>query len=154
MTLNYQIQRTETLPPDLGSELIPAARQESFGALERLRADWLAGANRFSAPGEGLYIARVQGRLIGVCGLNRDPYSADAGIGRLRRLYVHPGFRRNGVGRALVERVMVDSRACFHTYQLRTVDPQASAFYQALGFIRVLGEPAVTHRLVLNPAIQ
>src|SRR5262249_23887642 len=45
--------------------------------------DWESGANRFDGPGEVLFEARVGSRLVGICGLDRDPYAQWAEIGHL-----------------------------------------------------------------------
>lgn len=46
-----------------------------FNMLRRLEENWQRGENRFNAPGEKLLGAFLNGRLVGVCGLNRDPFS-------------------------------------------------------------------------------
>ena len=62
--------------------------------------------NRFDRAGEALFGGRIDGQLVGICGLNVDPYAADDGIGRVRHLYVWSIHRRLGVGRALVTHVI------------------------------------------------
>jgi len=141
-----QILRIRSLPDDLDTNLIPLAMQESFGALEWLSSDWISGINRFSKPGEGLFTARYSGQLVGVCGVNQDPYTDGLSIGRLRRLYVHPECRRIGIGSKLVACVIEESRKHFIKYHVRTVDSGANSFYLALGFEPVIGDQAVTHR--------
>lgn len=47
----------------------------NFNMLRRLEENWQRGENRFNAPGEKLLGAFLNGRLVGVCGLNRDPFS-------------------------------------------------------------------------------
>jgi hypothetical protein len=37
-------------------------------------------------PGEALFVARVGERVVGVCGLNVDPYTAEPRVGRVRHL--------------------------------------------------------------------
>jgi GNAT superfamily N-acetyltransferase len=152
MHTRIRIESSSALPADLATELMPAAAQEKFRALEWLRQDWQTGVNRFSKPGEAFYVARLQDRLVGVCGLNRDPYAKGAGVGRIRRLYVLPAFRRRGVGRELVHRVIADGRACFGAFHVRTVDPQAGAFYAAIGFAPAPGQADFTHELILDTA--
>jgi ribosomal protein S18 acetylase RimI-like enzyme len=144
----HLIKQVLALPPDLDVELLSSAAGEGFGALERLRTDWEAGINRFSDVGEAFYVARFQGRLVGVGGLNRDPYTHEPMIGRIRRLYVLPQFRRRGVGRDLVRHIITDGQRHFRIFHVRTVDPQASAFYVAIGFTLVSGQVAVTHKLI------
>jgi GNAT superfamily N-acetyltransferase len=63
----------------------------------------VSGTNRFNKRGEAIFAASAAGALIGVCGLNVDPYASDPRVGRVRHLYVLSGFRQLGVGRQLVE---------------------------------------------------
>ena len=60
----------------------------NFNMLRRLEENWLRGENRFNAPGEKLLGAFLNGKLVGVCGLNRDPFSQQPRAGRIRHLYV------------------------------------------------------------------
>ena len=144
-----QITRVDALPPDLDEEMLPAAAAEDFAALTWLRDDWLAGTNTFSESGEAFYVARCAGRLVGVCGVNADPYAKDVRAGRLRRMFVLPQFRRQGVGRRLVHRAVRDARQHFQSLRLRTVDDGAAAFYETLGFLRVQDVEGATHQLLI-----
>ena len=82
----------------------------------------------------------------GVCGLNRDPFAQDETVGRVRRLYVSVAQRRQGIGSALITRLMDDARSIFEWMHLRTHDAEASAFYEAIGFERVAGNAECTRR--------
>jgi GNAT superfamily N-acetyltransferase len=95
------------------TQLLEESLAEGFQFLARLRSDWHAGANRFGGAGEAFFTARRQGSLVGVCGLNVDPYAGDPAIGRLRRLYVTIRSRRHGVGRALVSAALAHARPHF-----------------------------------------
>ena len=57
----------------------------NFNMLRRLEENWQRGENRFNAPGEKLLGAFLNGRLVGVCGLNRDPFSQQPRAGRIRQ---------------------------------------------------------------------
>jgi GNAT superfamily N-acetyltransferase len=142
------ITQVKDLPEGLDS-LIDESLDQGLRFVERLRYEWVSGVNRFSLLGEALFVARTGQLLVGVCGLNRDPYTGHATVGRLRRLYVSGGTRRSGVGRALVRQAIEFSRANFETLQLRS---QLDAFrlYEALGFREVVGNPYVTHRMNLR----
>lgn len=122
-----------------------AANLEGFRPIQWLRDEWEAGANRFSLPGEAFYTARMEGRLVGVCGVNQDPFAQKAKIARLRRLYVIPELRRKGVGRQLVKRALEDAVKNFEVIRLRTVDSNSAAFFEAIGFIKVKGDESATH---------
>src|SRR6185295_8902008 len=109
--------------------------------VRRLVDDWTAGANRFDRPGEALFGALMAGRLVGVCGLNVDPYAADPRGGRVRHLYVLTACRRHGVGRQLVARILEVAADRFDSLRLRTNNPSAARLYEAAGFaVSVAGE--------------
>ena len=109
---------------------------EGYKFVTRLCEEWRNGVNRFGAPGEGLFVAQNGTGIVGLCGLNRDPYADDPSIGRVRHLYVSPSHRRQGIGRALVRTVMDAAKELFRMLRLRTT-PVAGSFYVALGFQRV-----------------
>lgn len=48
---------------------------QNLNMLGRLAENWQSGINRFNAPGEKLLGAFAFGQLVGVCGLNVDPFS-------------------------------------------------------------------------------
>ncbi len=141
--------RIKVIPTDLDS-LVEASLDEGFDFVARLRDAWIAGENRFDRNGEALFEARKGQHLIGVCGLNRDPYTSDTTVARVRRLYVLPTCRRDGVGRQLVESVLDYASGRFARVRLLTETEAASRFYCSLGFKPTEGEPASTHELVLG----
>ena len=59
-----------------------------FKALERLQKEQSDGSNTLDRPGEAVFTARVDGRVIGLCALNYDPFGTDPSVARLRRMYV------------------------------------------------------------------
>ena len=82
--------------------------------------------------------------LVGACALTPDPYAADPRVGRLRHLYVHPDWRRCGLGRRLVDAARAEARSRFDVLRVRAGDPSAAAFYDRLGLART-DEPDATH---------
>ena len=147
---SINVERITSLPADLESELLPAAEAEGFAPLSWLVEEWQAEKNRFDRQGEALHVARVGRRLLGVCGLNRDPYAGDDSTGRLRRLYIHPDHRRQGIGRRLVRQALHEAREHFDVVRLRTLDPRSAAFFETIGFNKLEGDPAATHRLFFD----
>ena len=126
-------------------ELVAESEQFGLRLVRRLADEWATGANRFDRSGEILLGAFIDQRLVGVCGLNVDPYASDERVGRVRHLYVLSAFRRRGVGRQLMERVMQAAHGRFDVVRLRTNDPAAARLYEALGFRRDVGQRDYTH---------
>jgi GNAT superfamily N-acetyltransferase len=138
--------------PDLDLDaLVAESEQAGHRFVGRLVEEWASGVNRFDRVGEALFGAWVDGRVVGVCGLNVDPYTSEEGVGRVRHLYVLSVFRRRGVGRRLILAVIEAARGRFGTLRLRTGNPEAARVYEALGF-RPSGRVAdCTHVMELAP---
>ena len=118
--------------------------------VRRLFADWTSGTNRFDQPGERLLGAWHGAHLVGVGGLNRDPYAADDGIGRLRHVYVLAAHRRLGIGAVLVRALLRGAEGHFRVVRLRAASAEAAAFYRRLGF-QENAEPNTTHLIPVTP---
>jgi GNAT superfamily N-acetyltransferase len=140
------IQRRFDLPPCGLAELVRESLSAGLPFVQRLVQDWSSGSNRFDQPGEGLFVAISDTQVIGVCGLNRDPYAGLPEVGRVRHLYVLASYRRLGVGRRLVREVERLARERFTRLRLRTNSTGAARFYLALGFEAVSGEAYCTHQ--------
>lgn len=137
------------LPLEGFPALARQAASEGHDFLLRAEEEWQAGIDRFDRDGESLLGAYAGGRLIGLAGLNRDPYAADPAIGRLRHVYVDPGWRRQGIAKALIAEALARGRAHFAVIRLRSRNPAAAALYEALGFVRLETVEDATHALLL-----
>ena len=83
--------------------------------------------------GGRLYVAEVDGVVVGVGGLRRLSETA----GEIKRMFVRPTARGLGVGRAIVERLIDDARALgFETIYLESASfmHSAHALYRSVGF--------------------
>jgi aspartate racemase len=136
---------------ELGA-LVAESEQAGLRFVRRLVEEWASGANRFDGPGEALLGAWIDGQLVGVCGLNVDPFATGARVGRVRHLYVLSSARGGGVGRSLTAEVIRAARGPFDTLRLRTGNATAARLYEALGFRRVDGAADCTHVMELSPA--
>ena len=145
----FATEEGKTLPEATG-ETVRAGRIFKYfagEALRRLAENWQSGKNRFSAPGEKLLGAFVAGQLVGVCGLNIDPFSPQLRAGRIRHLYISDAFRRQNIGQQLLVAVITHSGTWFDF--LNTHAPSTAwSFYENLGFRPVYDEPLVTRRLL------
>ena len=117
--------------------------------LRRLEENWINQHNRFDKPGEMLLGALIDGQLVGVCGLNIDPFVQGDRAGRVRHLYVAAAYRSQAVGSALLSEIVTHAAQSFdHLY---THAPQAAfRFYQRAGFVPTEGIERVTHCLRLG----
>lgn len=111
--------------------------QEGYAFIERTIDDWNSGDNKFAAPGEGLWGLVSGTELIGIAGLNRDPYTSMPNIGRVRHLYIRSQYRRNGYATALMLKIMNEARQHFNQLRLFTDNIDAAVFYEKLGFLQV-----------------
>jgi GNAT superfamily N-acetyltransferase len=131
-------------------ELAKDAEADGQRMVARLIQEWTDGTNRFDQPGEILCCGWIDGGVVGVCGLNRDPFANDGAVGRVRRLYVTSSFRRRRLGSAILDQVVADARVTFRVLHLRTHDPVAAAFYNSYGFSDVRDDLDCTHSLSLS----
>lgn len=132
------------------NHLAEESLSQGFWFIERLIRDYSSGWNRFDQPGEILLIGSVQGSVVGIGGLNRDPYFNDPKVGRVRHLYVELVWRRHGVGRLLVTQLIQEAIQHYHLLTLRTDTPAADEFYQKLGFKTYPSWEHTTHHLQLS----
>jgi GNAT superfamily N-acetyltransferase len=95
------------------------------------------GASELAAPSGGSFLlARIEGRPVGCIGLRR--YDDD--IAEIKRMYVVPDARRQGVGRVLLEVLEAHARRLgYRAVILETgvMQPEALALYESRGYSRI-----------------
>lgn len=113
---NVLVTRVRNLIVDEVYPLVLESEKEGFRFVRRLYDEHVSGTNRFDGDREVLFIARHSNQIVGICGLNQDPYSQFNNVGRVRRLYVHPDFRKHGVGRRLVSNVILEAKGSVNSF--------------------------------------
>jgi GNAT superfamily N-acetyltransferase len=149
-TLDFNIRRIVELSPNLLDDLVVESELQGFRFLRRLVDDWASGENRFSQSGEALFVADRAGHVVGVGGLNIDPYAGSPKTGRVRRFYVSALFRRQKAGSRLIEAIVAFARSRFTMLRLYTSSPNAAQFYSSVGFSACDDFSHCTHVLVLK----
>lgn len=133
------------LPSDFGA-LRDLSVREGFGMLPRLERQWAEG-KRFQRPGELLLGGFMEGHLVAIGGLTQTQH---AYIMRVRRVYVHPEFRRQGLGDRLMQALIRHAESLpVRELELFTDTEVGAQFYESLGFVPV-AEEGTTHRRYIS----
>lgn len=88
---------------------------------------------RLLGPQGRLVVARDDDGIVGTGALK----PVDAAVAEIKRMYVHPRARGQGLGRAILERLLDDARTIgYQVARLETVGfmTEAQALYRSLGF--------------------
>lgn len=127
-------------PPDLEAARLlilrhaGSLREHPGSDLVRADAESLPGP--YAPPRGRLYLARLDGAPAGCVALR----PLDAVTGEVKRMFVLPTARKNGIGRALMERLLADApRLDYRIIRLGTLDEMtaAQALYRRLGFLQI-----------------
>ncbi|TAL37714.1 MAG: GNAT family N-acetyltransferase [Alphaproteobacteria bacterium] len=150
MTIDVKIKPVteQDYDPAQFALLLKKSRSEGLNLILRLTENWESGTNRFNKPGEAFFAAEHEGRYLAVGGRSLDPYLKDPSVLRVRHVYVLPEWRRLGIAKKLMEKIMDVPEGPFRKLTLRTLNPGARKFYEHLGF-NYVGEGDVTHELQL-----
>ena len=92
--------------------------------------------DKYGLPDGRLYIALAEGEAVGCVGLRKlDDENCE-----LKRLYVRPAFRGQGLSRRLMDRILADARAIGYKAMLLDTLPfleAALALYRKYGFYEI-----------------
>ena len=108
-------------------------------------------AAKYGPPKGRLYLARLGEETVGCIALKPlDEHRCE-----LKRLYVRPAYRRHGIAKQLVQRILADAKEIGYSAMLLDTLPflrEAIALYQQLGFYET--EPylvsPMTHAIYLR----
>lgn len=140
--------RIKSIEPHSWTQILQDSQSEGHNMVHRLLADFSSGHNRFDAPGEVLLVCLSGSSVVAVAGVNREPDESLPTAGRIRRLYVVPQFRRQSLGRSLVEQIVALAEPHFDVLTANVGKLDAYGFYEHLGFTPVRHR-SITHKKLL-----
>lgn len=135
------VRVTEALPDGFAA-LRAQAEVEGDRHLGRLAAEWAERPAMFHA----LMTAWRDGGLVAVGAITDEPEPAAESAWRMRRLYVAPAVRRQGVARTLVNALLQEALGAVRLVTVHAPAAEAGRFWEAMGFAAVAGR-AWSHEL-------
>lgn len=140
--MNIEIKEVNDLPIEI-HQLAQEAKREGFELVERLIDEYISGKNCFNLPGEFLLMAYEGEKLIACGGLNLqwNEQQVENRIGRVRRFYVRPEYRKHGVGKKLLQYLEKKAITNFSALCLHTSTTLAAHFYQKMNYVFVENHP-------------
>ena len=150
--MDHEYELSEITDVNIGGlhSLIGESMRDGYNFLQRTIDDWYSGANKFDRPGEKLWGVFIGKDLIGVGGLNIDPYSLTPKVGRVRHLYIGAAHRRAGYATLIMNKILNEACYNFTILRLFTDNAGASTFYEKLGF-KQTEEFKANHLITLPP---
>ena len=116
------------------------ANSEGYRFVQRTIDEWRNCINTFSKKGEILFGIFISDLCVGIGGLNVDPFINNPNIGRVRHVYISQKYRRKGLATLLLRKIIQIAVKHFELLRLYTENPNASSFYESLGFIESKAE--------------
>lgn len=140
--MNIEIQPVTELPKEI-ADLEEQAASEGFNFVGRMIEEFNNGTNKFDQLGEFLLMAYDGNKLIACGGLNQQRSEETHGkqIGRVRRFYVLPKYRKFGVGKLLLQYLEKNAIQHFSALCLSTDTQSAAHFYQKMNYVHVANHP-------------
>jgi GNAT superfamily N-acetyltransferase len=126
--------------------LVVESTADGYGFVQRTIEEWRSGKNRFSKNVEKLWGIIIDDELIGLGGLNQDPFFDESTVGRVRHVYVSRKYRGLGFSKVLMATIIDEAKGQFKTLRLSTNNPIAASLYESIGFKKIDGYK-VTHQI-------
>jgi len=145
-----QIKKVSDLNKYDITTILESSLAEGYRFIQKLIDEYKNGTNRFDKNGEILLIVELENKVIGVGGLNIDPYLNEDQVGRVRHIYIEPKHRGKRIGKQLVKLLVEESRKNFYRLRLFTENPVAEQLYLNVGFKKVEGHYKASHIIELN----
>ncbi|RSL33091.1 GNAT family N-acetyltransferase [Salibacterium salarium] len=145
---NFTIKRIDTMQKKEWEQLMEESRTEGIRHLTKVEREYAIGETLELNRGEALFGAyHMDGNLLAIGGLSKDPYSNDEETGRIRRLYVSPSYRQKGMGSQLLGKIMEYAAYHYEWLVVMADTPRASQFYFSQGFLETVDHAYATHFL-------
>lgn len=140
--MDINIKQVTDLPQDI-HVLAESALTEGLNIVSQLITDFETKKKQFDQPGEFLLLAYEQDKLVACGGLNLqwNDYEVEHRIGRVRRFYVLPTYRKKGVGKLLLQALEQKAKQNFSALCLNTESKDAVQFYQKMNYVFVENHP-------------
>ncbi len=134
------------LMPASFTALREAAEREGYDFLRRLGDRW-DGERYLNDDLATVWGVLAGSKLVAIGAQTYDEYDPSPLHRRIRHFYVQPDRRRGGAGRALAHCLIVDAHALAPLLHLRATHALSTAFWDSVGFARVVGREDRTHVL-------
>ena len=142
--IDYRVVEINDSNIPLLQKMAEESKKSGEGIIERTINEWISGKNKFGKVGENFWGLMVDNEIIGIGGLNQDPYLNDPKVGRVRHVYIMKKYRGQGLSRVLLNLIINLAKKHYTTLRLATNNPIAASLYESLGFEKV-DEFKVTH---------
>lgn len=140
-----QITRIEHTLPEGFRDLLDVSLNEGVQNMALLAERWMEKSERFDGNGEALFAALYGDEVIGLAGVSQE-HTLQMPAMRMRRLYVVPMARRQGVARKLAAHCITHG---FDYTDLLSCNARATdasgPFWEAMGFQATTAYPNITH---------
>ena len=149
---DIHIQQIEDLMIYEHDYLVQESKDEGFYFLIKLISEYENKINTFNKTGECLYGIFQGEKLIGIGGLNEDPYTINNKIGRIRRFYIAK-IPKERIREVIISENYKRCEKHFNIVVLNTDTVQGDKFYTSSGFLKGTKYMGVSHYLNLYKRI-